>query len=91
MWPYEGLPGRLEEIYASVLENPQDPVRLPGCLGLGDVNLIPVAAILTVLESEVPHATNELDGVLPSIIGLVLLYGTASYNVGLVTIYQHSL
>ena len=72
MRPYQGLPDRLEKIYAPVLEDPQDPVRLPGCLCLGDVNLIPIAAILTVLEAEVPHATSELDGILPSIIGLVL-------------------
>ena len=91
MWSYEGFPDRLEEVCAPILEDPQDPVRLPGCLGLGDVNLVPVAAILTLLETEIPHATNKLDGIFASIIGLVLLYGTASYDIGLITVYQHPL
>ena len=87
VWPNKSLPDCLEKINASVFENPQDPIRLPGGLGLGDVNLVSVAAILAVLDSEVPHTTDELDGILPSLVGFVLLYGTTPYNVGFVTIY----
>ena len=89
MWSYEGFPDCLEEICAPVLKDPQDPVRLPGCLCLSDVNLVPVAAIVTVLETEIPHVADKLDGILASIIGLILLYRTASHYIGFVAVYQH--
>ena len=87
MWSYEGFPDSLKEIYAPVLEDPQAPVGLPGCLVFCDVNLVSVATILTELEAEISHVADKLDGILASIIGLILLYRTASHYIGFVTVY----
>ena len=90
MWPYQGIPDCPKKIYASVPENSEDPVRLPGSFGFGDVNLVPITPVLTILNPEVPHAADELDGVLPRKVGFVLFDGSTSDNVGFVTVYQHS-
>ena len=60
----------------------QDPVCLPGSFGFSNVNLVPITPVLTVLNPEVPHVGDKLDGVLPREVSYVLFDGTTSYNVG---------
>ena len=91
MRPYQGLPDSPKKVYASVPEHSEHPIRLPSSFSFGDVNLVPITPVLTVLNPKVPHAADELDGVLPRKVGFVLFDGSTSYNIGFITVYQHSL